>query len=139
MQARALPSTASVICVVVSPNLPFFFYGASFFWLAAHSPNHTCTLRPELFYTVLDARKGGSFGVRSNGLCPQSVFAAAGCACKSLFAQEASSAIACSERERKAREAAAILVLSTVLHSMRMETRVLRPYTVPTALAALSL
>ena len=38
VQARAPPSAASVIAVVVSPNLPFFFYGASFFSWAAHSP-----------------------------------------------------------------------------------------------------
>ena len=46
---------------------------------------------------------------------------------KSLFAREASSAMATrSECEREAREAAANLVLSTVLpHSVRMGTRVL--------------
>ena len=75
--------------------------------------------------------------MRSNGLCPQSVFAAGGLvpvgfkhswlSTKSLFAREASSATATrSECEREAREAAAKLVLSTVLpHSVRMGTRVL--------------
>ena len=70
--------------------------------------------------------------MRSNGLCPQSVFAAGGLvpvgfkhswlSTKSLFAREASSAMATrSECEREAREAAANLVLSSV----RMGTRVL--------------
>ena len=75
--------------------------------------------------------------MRSHGLCPQSVFAAGGLvpvgfkhswlSTKSLFAREASSAMATrSECEREAREAAANLVLSTVLpHSVRMGTRVL--------------
>ena len=80
------------------------------------------------FRTVLRyMRRRAASGVRSNGLCPQSDFAAGGLVPAQLFAREASSATATrSECEREAREAAANLVLSTVLpHSVRMGTRVL--------------